>query len=277
MMPMRRHSAFGHDAAAALLLNRSLHNWAIVAITAGFISLPYVISRVPIMGNMALLVTFLFSMVTAGLFCAYLHEVIPATASGEDELPDYGDFHDAMHSIIEPVVTCLWTVVALLAPWIAWRLALPHVDFGSQNAEAISWLLGLGGLALAPIGFIATAWGGVGMVFRVDVLFRAVLRAPVAYALLLGTLTIVVIVIALVLGARAPERVLPGFLIRLAGGNDPLVLIRGGLRVFEIPVLAETIVVYTLVLLAKLLGLYQRHFGEHMPWTPEHATTSERL
>ena len=263
---MRPHSAFIKDAAAALLLNRSLHNWAIVAITAAFISLPFVMSLIPMQWNMAILVAFFFSAVTAGLFCAYLLDVIPATAAGEDELPDYGVFDDFMHSIAEPLITGVWTAIALLAPWIAWRLAMPHVDVDAQNAQMISWLLGLGGLALVPIGFIATAWGGVGMVFRVDVLLRAVLRAPGAYALLLVVLTVVVCVIAMVLGARAPERVLPGFLLRLASGNDPFAYFRGDLRVFEIPVLVEFVIVYTLVLMAKLLGLYQRHFGERLPW-----------
>ncbi len=259
------------DAAAALLLNRSLHNWAIVGITTALISLPFVMSFVPMLWNMALLVASLFSLVTAGLFSAYLLDVIPATAAGEDELPDYGVFDDYKHSIVEPLVTGVWTVLVLLAPWIAWRLALPHLDVGAANAAVISWLLGLGGLALVPIGFIATAWGGVGMVFRVDVLLRAVLRAPGAYTLLLVVLAAVLCLISVVLLTRIPERLLPEILVSLAGGNDRLYFFRPHYRVFEIPVLAEAIVVYTLVVLAKLLGLYQRHFGDHLPWAPETA------
>jgi len=262
----RRHRAFLRDAGASLALNGSAHNWGMAGLTVAFVSAPYLLNFLPIMSNYTLVVSVVAAGITAGLFLAHLQDVLRHTASGDDELPDYDQFHDWQSSVAEPVLTILWTIGVLIAPWIAWRLAAPHAGLHPSSEAALAWGLGVVGFGLVPIGLVATAWGGVGMVFRVDLLARAVIRTPAAYALLLVALAMVIGLTAAVLLARAPEELLPGFLMDWVAGGSPYRRYITEWRVFKVPVLLEAVVVYALLQLARLMGLYQRHFGERLPW-----------
>ena len=265
-MPGRRHSAFLKDAGASLALNGSGHNWGMAGLSVAFISAPYLLTFLPIMSAYTLLVSMVVAGITAGLFLAYLQDVLRHTASGDDELPDYDQFHDWQSSIAEPVLTIVWTVVVLIAPWIAWRVAAPHAGLHPSSGAAIAWGLGVIGFGLVPIGLVATAWGGIGMVFRVDLLVRAVIRTPAAYGLLLVALALVIGVTSVVLLARAPEELLPGFFMDWVGGGSSYGWYMKEWRVYEVPVLLEAVAVYALLQLARLMGLYQRHFGDRLPW-----------
>jgi len=268
-MTAPRHRSFIRDAGASLALNGSGHNWAMWGLTVALISSPYLLSYLPIMPRFVGVISMVFAVLTTGLFLAYLQDVLRHTASGDDELPDYDQFHDWQSSVAEPVLTIIWTIGVLIAPWIAWRLAAPHAVLDPAAATALTWGLGAVGFGLVPIGLVATAWGGVGMVFRADLLLRAVIRAPAAYGILLVALMLVIGVAGIVLFARVPARVMPDALAGWVAGDEFFARRFGSWRVFEIPVVLEAVVVYALLQLARLMGLYQRRFGHRLPWMDE--------
>jgi hypothetical protein len=262
----RRHAAFGRDALRSLWLCGSWHNWAMVGLLALFLSLPYLASFLPVLGQFATLIGIVLSLLTAALFAAYFLEIIPATASGEDELPDYPDASNWRDSVAEPLMSLICTVVALITPWLVWRLVSPHLGVSDATASAVTWTLGLAGFGLVPIGFVATAWGGVGMLSRVDLLLRAVWRTPLEYLSLLVMLALAIGAVGVLLFARVPTARLPDWLIWFATGGDLFTITLGGWRPAQVPVLAEFITVFAAILLARLIGLYQRHFGDRFPW-----------
>lgn len=262
----RRHAAFGRDALRSLWLCGSLHNWGLFGILAFFLSLPYLAAWLPIFGAFVTLVSLIVGLLTAGLFAAYFLEIIPATAAGEDELPDYPDLAHPQDAIAEPLVSLLWTVGILIAPWIAWRLLTPHLDVSDATASTLAWILGLLGFGLIPIGFVATAWGGVGMVFRVDLLVRAVWRTPLEYLALLAILATALTIGVMLFQARVPAKLTPDWLLDVIAGEDFHARYVREWRVLHFPLLAECVFLYTAIMLARLIGLYQRHFGDRLPW-----------
>ncbi len=262
----RRHAAFGRDALRSLWLCGSWRNWAMLGLLTLFLSLPYLAAALPILGAFAALVGIVLGALTAGLFAAYFLEIIPATAAGEDELPDYPDASNWRDSVAEPLVSLLWTVGILIAPWVAWRLAAPQVGVSEPWVSAAAWALGLLGFGLVPIGFVATAWGGVGMVFRVDMLIRAVWRTPLEYLALLAMLAMTLTGGLILFTSRVPRKVVPDWLLDLLAGGDLYARFLKEWRLFDFPFLAEFVFLFTAILLARLIGLYQRHFGDRFPW-----------
>ena len=246
------------DARRAAGLNGSLHNAAMVGWLVAINALPYALWALPMARNYISLIESIVMGAVAGIHIAFLLDTLPSVAGGDDELPEFAEFTNWQDSIIAPVIRFVFTAVFLLGPWLLWRFVTPHLALDPSLVSGVSWTLGAGGIALLPMGYIALCFGGLTAVLRLDALLLAIWRTKRAYALVLTMLALVLWAAVTVMMRRAP------------GVLTPVVTPQTALRVWrvlDVPVLAETVFVYTSVVMAMLLGVFQRHFGDRFPWS----------
>ncbi len=254
-----RHRRFVQDFVKAVGLNHSLHNLAIVGWLTALYSAVYLAVAMPWLVGIQLLSLFAL-LIGLGMHAVLMIDAVPSVASGEDRLPDFPEFSNWQDSIVSPILHVICTVTFLIGPWFVWRWVAPGAGIDATTTNTISWVLGVGGLLLIPIGYVGMAFGGLGVVLRYDLLIRAVIRTPVAYVILLALVVFTGWVGYSLLMSKAPASLTPSN----AWFAGPRVW-----RLLNVPVLADAVFVYFTIVLSLTLGLYQRHFGDRFPWNTE--------
>ncbi|MCP4250539.1 MAG: hypothetical protein GY778_26140 [bacterium] len=208
--------------------------------------LPYVIVA-PCIGIICALIVY-------GWLCSYWFNVIVEAAYGEDSLPSLSLTEGLMDDVIAPLFKFLGASVLAWAPAIVCAVALSlitSVSFGQVTADPETLLVVLVAVSmfLWPMVLLVTAVGGLGAVFRLDLLAATVARTLLPY----------LAVCLLFAGAWALEQFAEPIASWITGGQISDYLITG--------ILTALVQAYFSVVSMRIVGLYYHHFKERFAWS----------
>lgn len=150
---------------------------------------------------------FVISFFLAGYLCCFMVKVVAASASGEDEPPEWPDFSSFMDDIIWPYVRMIAAVLCCFVPAV-----LPLLLLDGPNALAVALaLVGLGALLLPMAILSVSLFRTVGGLSPL-VIGRGVLATWRCYLIAVATMALLLAVVTAVLSIPAVGLVIGTFL-----------------------------------------------------------------
>jgi ribosomal protein S27AE len=190
-----------------------------------------------------------------GSIFSFCLNTIRNVAGREDDLPDAGDLFDIWEGAFLPLLQFVGSLIVVGLPpgivaFVMWKLGFP-----AEQLLAVTVPLSAVCLFLWPVIILAVSLGGLTVVYRPDMLLRAILTAPLQYifvwVLLVVTVAalVAVKVLALVALVVAPKT--------LSGLLTGVFLVGFAIQAAEL---------YALIVSMSLIGLYYRHYHRRFPW-----------
>ncbi|UCG17287.1 MAG: hypothetical protein JSV19_04490 [Phycisphaerales bacterium] len=208
------------------------------------------------------------SLILAGWICSFLLKCVVEAASGEDDLPKLTLTEGFMDDILVPLFKVLVTLVVLFVPplaylvfisilasdrssFIATGLGDPITLLSTEGMIALPYaLLMAAAIYLAPIALLVVALGGVLDLFRIDLIVRTITQTFLPY---LATFAFLAGAIMLFKGAR--------WVISAAAGGTTF-----GANAVVLGLLGSALTAYFDISVARIIGLYYRHYKHRFAW-----------
>ena len=194
------------------------------------------------------------AFIVYGWLCSYWFNVIVEAANGEDDLPSLSLTDGFMDDVIAPLFKFVGASLLAWVPAIACAVAMiliTSVSVGQVIADPTMLLVVLVGVSmfLWPMVLLVTAIGGLGAVFRLDLLVATVARTLLPY----------LAVCLLFAGTLALEWSADPIAAWITGGQMSDYLVTG--------ILAALVQAYFSVVSMRIVGLYYHHFKERFAWS----------
>jgi hypothetical protein len=174
----------------------------------------------------------------AGYIYSFLKSIITTTATGVDDMPDWPDYDGWLDSGLFPLFEFLAILLVCLGPY--WL----YENFARNPQPLLSLALQAAGLAYLPMALLAVAIYDNAMALNPLLIVPSILRVPLEYG-----------AACLVLGLLA------------LGASSSLSWLRDTLEVpLLAPVVAEFILLYTMAVVTRLVGLLYRAKQDRLRW-----------
>lgn len=185
-------------------------------------------------------------LLSLGALFLYAYEIIVSTAYGEDEMPTLLSIEELREDLWPALGSLAATVGFLLIPSIVAGLVMMANSTPEDTVVVVLACTGGASVLFFPVAILAVALGGVSVLWRFDLLVRTVVAAPLPYLGLLVSLAV--------------AAALAGYL-GMAVLNNPA---NGGFVLFA---LLGAVLTYFVLVSARQIGLFYRHFSDRFPWT----------
>lgn len=182
-------------------------------------------------------------LISYGALVAYAYQVIVNTAGGEDDMPSLF-FDDWWVEAATSLFSMLGALLALAAPAIVVAIGF---TMAGADPEVTGWavaIAGFLGVFFLPATVLAVAMGGLSVLARFDLIARTVAAAPVQY-IALWVLILIGLGVSAVVGLYSTSA---------SGGFSPLFVF-------------AFLEVYFVLVVARQIGLFYRHFSDRFPWS----------
>lgn len=182
-------------------------------------------------------------LISYGAVFAYCYQVIVNTAGGEDGMPSLF-FDDWWAEVVTSLLSIAGALLALASPAIFTAIGFTMVN---ADPEVTTWavaIAGFLGLFFLPATVLAVAMGGLSVLARFDLVARTVATAPLQY---IALWLMILLAVGISLGTGA-------YMTTNAGNLSPVVIM-------------AFVEVYFLLVFARQIGLFYRHFSERFPWS----------
>lgn len=245
----RRERGYWSDAGLAfvnVLTFRSLLSFGLLALLLGGSVLVILNAVVGNLGRTGRKSGFGLILFSVGALMLYSYEIIVHTANGEDEMPSLLSIEELREDMWAAIGSLAATIGFLLIPTIVAGLVLAS---NQANSETIALVLAITvgvGAFLFPVTILAVALGGVSVLPRIDLMIRTVIAAPFAYLSLLVTLGAAMLLATYLAFIIATNPASTGFILLASLG---------------------AIQTYFVLVCARQIGLFYRHFSDRFPWT----------
>jgi len=215
----------------------------------------------------------LAGLILAGWVYSFYLNCIVEAASGEDELPRLALTQGILEDVVIPLVKYVLTWIILLLPAVIYLIvvgglvaqgglgALSVLDPGAiaelgSVVVAPTGLLAAMGVFLWPIVILAVTMGGMGTVFRIDLLLMTVFRTFLPY---LATVLLVMASLAAQFGVAA--------LLGMGGVTGMMGFATG--RNIALLLLGLGLCAYVQIGAMRVIGMYYRHYKQRFAWSWE--------
>ncbi|MCK4659040.1 MAG: hypothetical protein KAV82_05910 [Phycisphaerae bacterium] len=254
--------------------------WADVGWTLIFFSTPsnlvmfgivWILYLVSLVAGFAPFIGWIASLFVTMFIISWYMSIITETASGEDDLPKFSGAGGYWDEIVVPAMQYAGSWVMLILPAIIYAVfSLGGVDSFIFSLEAVSnpygfvvsggsdpllIVLVVAAIFLWPMALMCASMGGLTTLVRVDLIAVTIAKTLLPYLL-----------ISLLVAASV---VLPGILTEIyAGAKTGAGTGMGSLAQSTIMILSIAFVLeaYFSIVMARLIGLYYRHFKRRFAW-----------
>lgn len=176
----------------------------------------------------------------------YAYEIIVYTANGEDEMPSLLSIEELREDMWAAFGSLAATIGFLLIPTIIAGLILATNSASQDTVVLVLAITGGAAILLFPVTILAVALGGVSVLARIDLMIRTVIAAPIAYLSLLLTLGVALLLAAYMVVTVITNPTSTGVVLLTTLG---------------------AILTYLVLVCARQIGLFYRHFSDRFPWT----------
>lgn len=245
----RRERGYWTDATLAfinILTFRSLLSFVFLAVALGgaiMVLLNSLAGNTGRTGRRSGVGLILFS--TAALML-YAYEIIVYTANGEDEMPSLLSIEELREDMWAALGSLAATIGFLLLPTVIAGIVLAMNQADQETVLLVLAITGGVAVLLFPVTILAVALGGVSVLARIDLMARTIIAAPFAYLSLLVTLALAMLLAAYLVVTIVTNPSSTGFIVLASIG---------------------AIQTYFVLVCARQIGLFYRHFSDRFPWT----------
>lgn len=207
-------------------------------------------------------------VIVAGWFCSFQFNIVLGAAAGESELPPLALTGGLWEDIVAPLLKILSTYAVVSIPFVVYILAgmlgAPAAGGAGGGGGAPVWLTGqyligtvftvAAGLFMWPIVVLVVAIGGVGGLFRPDLIAQTIIRTLPAYL-------ITVLTVYLAMGLNIVAEV-----VAESVDPDPDHVPQWLATMILLPLLLKFVAVYLTIIAMRTIGLYYHHFKTRFAW-----------